>query len=250
MSPDEFEHVLAFLCGRDVCTAAQVVGGAGDLGADIIATTPEGWKLVIQAKRYTATNLVTGPDLQKFGGTCFAVHCADVAAVVTTSGYTRQAIEYAARMHILLYDQAALAGWAARRGPAPWHQAGSAQTWPEQLGAPAPPPPPPVLPPAPAPPPQLAAAAPDGTPEVGYPAPPGWTPAPPRPHSEPRKGSLRSRCVEIPRSASCGCATCAPGRADVHRSLEGRGGLSQGLALPWHRPRDEAAADSLAGRSL
>jgi len=130
MSPREFEEALAFLCTRDGCTGARVVGGAGDLGADVIATTPDGWALVIQAKRYSHTNLVTGPDLQKFGGTAFAVHRADVAAVVTTSGFTKQAIAYAGQMGILLLDQDALARWAARTGPAPWHQPGSVPSWP------------------------------------------------------------------------------------------------------------------------
>jgi restriction system protein len=63
MTPTEFEHALAFLCERDGCSNVQVVGGASDLGADVIATTPTGVRLVIQAKRNSPTNLVKGPDL-------------------------------------------------------------------------------------------------------------------------------------------------------------------------------------------
>jgi restriction system protein len=51
------------LCERDGCSNVQVVGGAGGLGADVIATTPTGVRLVIQAKRYSPTNLVKGLDL-------------------------------------------------------------------------------------------------------------------------------------------------------------------------------------------
>lgn len=91
----------------------------------MIAATPDGWSLVIQAKRCSAANLVTGPDLQRFGGTAFAAHQADIAAV-TVSGFTKQARDYAARMNIHLYDRDALAGWAARTGPAPWHTPGRA----------------------------------------------------------------------------------------------------------------------------
>ena len=120
MSGREFESALAYLCRRDGCREAQVTGGAGDLGADVVAITPDGRKLVIQAKRYAAGSLVTGPELQKFGGTCYQVHRAGVAAVVTTSGYTRQAREYAAMMRIVLFDNDALAGWAARDGAPPW----------------------------------------------------------------------------------------------------------------------------------
>ncbi|WP_245692826.1 restriction endonuclease, partial [Streptomyces katrae] len=35
---DGFEDTVAALCARDGCTAVEVVGGAGDLGADVVAT--------------------------------------------------------------------------------------------------------------------------------------------------------------------------------------------------------------------
>jgi restriction system protein len=66
-----------------------------------------------QTVNHTQENLNScrlGPALQKFGGTCYAVHRADIAAVVTTSGFTRQAREYAAAMRIALFDHDALAG--------------------------------------------------------------------------------------------------------------------------------------------
>jgi restriction system protein len=120
MSAMEFEHALAFLCRRDGCPQAQVTGRTGDLGADVIAITPDGRKLVIQAKRYVTGNLVTGPDLQKFAGTCYTIHRADIAALVTTSSFTKQARAMAAHAGILLFDADGLGGWASRTGPAPW----------------------------------------------------------------------------------------------------------------------------------
>jgi restriction system protein len=120
MNAREFEEALAYLCRRDGCPEAAVVGKAGDLGADVLAITPDGRRMVLQAKRYVAGNSVTGPALQRFGGTCYSVHRADIAAVVTTSGFTKQAREYAAAMRIALFDNDALAGWAARNGPPPW----------------------------------------------------------------------------------------------------------------------------------
>ncbi|CAM5741205.1 hypothetical protein SAFG77S_01783 [Streptomyces afghaniensis] len=63
---------------------------------------------------------VGSPDLQRFGGTCFSVHGAHIAAVVTTSVFTRPAAEYAGHHGIRLYDESALAAWATRTGPAPW----------------------------------------------------------------------------------------------------------------------------------
>lgn len=120
MNPAEFEQALGYLCTRDGCTQVQVVGGAGDLGADVIALTPTGLRLVIQAKRYRPGNRVSGPDLQRFGGTCFTIHGAAIAAVVTTSDFTGQARDYAQRAGIQLFDEQALASWASRTGPAPW----------------------------------------------------------------------------------------------------------------------------------
>ena len=120
MDPATFERAIAYLCERDGCTSVQVVGGAGDLGADVIATAPDGRRIVIQCKRYGPANKVGSQDMQRFGGTCYAVHGAQVAAVVTTSTFTRPATQYAAGMRIGLYDNDGLAGWASRTGPAPW----------------------------------------------------------------------------------------------------------------------------------
>jgi restriction system protein len=120
MSAKEFEDALAYLCQRDGCTNVRVVGGAGDLGADVVGYAPDGRKVVLQAKRYRSSNAVTGPDLQKFGGTCFTVHQAHVAAVVTTSRFTKQASQYASHMNIRLVDEPSLAAWASQTGPPPW----------------------------------------------------------------------------------------------------------------------------------
>ncbi|WP_435879460.1 restriction endonuclease [Streptomyces tirandamycinicus] len=120
MNPREFEHAIAFLCERDGCRQVSVVGGAGDLGADVVATAPDGRRIVIQCKRYGPTTKVGSPDLQRFGGTCYSVHGAQVAAVVTTSVFTQPATQYGSQHGIRLIDQAALAAWATRTGPAPW----------------------------------------------------------------------------------------------------------------------------------
>ncbi|MFH9223915.1 restriction endonuclease [Streptomyces lydicus] len=120
MDADAFEEAVAGLCERDGCAEVQVVGGANDLGADVVAVAPDGRSLVIQCKRYCADNKVGSQDLQRFGGTCFTVHGADVAAVVTTSAFTEPAREYADRCGILCFDHDDLVGWASGTGPAPW----------------------------------------------------------------------------------------------------------------------------------
>ncbi|MFI0263255.1 restriction endonuclease [Streptomyces sp. NPDC017056] len=120
MDADAFEQAIARLCERDGCRDVQVVGGAGDLGADVLATAADGRRLIIQCKRYCATNKVGSQDVQRFGGTCFTVHEAEVAAVVTTSAFTEPAAEYAATCGIRCYDGELLVAWANGTGPAPW----------------------------------------------------------------------------------------------------------------------------------
>ncbi|MFI8092210.1 restriction endonuclease [Streptomyces sp. NPDC086080] len=120
LSPDDFEEATAALCVRDGCSQVEVVGGAGDLGADVVALSPEGLRLVIQCKRYGDDNKVGSQDLQRFGGTCFTVHEADVALVVTTAGFTAPAEEYAEQCGIVCVAREELLAWSEGRAPAPW----------------------------------------------------------------------------------------------------------------------------------
>ncbi len=120
MDADQFEDAVARLCEGAGCEDVSVVGGANDLGADILATAPDGRVLVIQCKRYTDSNKVGSEEVQRFGGTCFAVHQAEVAVVITTSAFTEPAAEYADRCGILCFDNDDLTAWAAGVGPAPW----------------------------------------------------------------------------------------------------------------------------------
>ncbi|WNI28151.1 restriction endonuclease [Streptomyces sp. ITFR-6] len=115
-----FEDAIAALCERDGCSDVQVVGGAGDLGADVIATAPDGRRLVVQCKYYGPDNKVGSQDLQRFGGTCYAVHEAEIAVCVTTSAYTTPALEYAEQCAILCVDGEALVAWNDGTAPPPW----------------------------------------------------------------------------------------------------------------------------------
>ncbi|CAL9649824.1 restriction endonuclease [Streptomyces sp. Tu 3180] len=120
LSPEEFEEAIAALCVRDGCSDVRVVGGAGDLGADVVAVSPEGRRLVVQCKRYGGDNKVGSQDLQRFGGTCFTVHEADVALVVTTGEFTAPAAEYAEQCGIVCVDRRGLLAWSAGSAPVPW----------------------------------------------------------------------------------------------------------------------------------
>ncbi|MFJ5138844.1 restriction endonuclease [Streptomyces sp. NPDC088707] len=130
---DGFEHTVAALCARDGCTPVEVVGGAGDLGADVIAVTVDGRRVVVQCKHYAPDNHVGSQDLQRFGGTCFTIHEADVAVVVTTSSFTAPAVEYAATCGIVCVDGEALAAWTDQLTPAPWDASATDPTAPVSL---------------------------------------------------------------------------------------------------------------------
>lgn len=123
LTPEEFEEAIAALCERDGCSAVDVVGGAGDLGADVVAVTPDGRRVVIQCKRYGDSHRVGSQDLQRFGGTCFTVHEADVAVLVTTSDFTTPAVEYADQCGIVCVDRETLQAWTDGTGHRPWEAA-------------------------------------------------------------------------------------------------------------------------------
>lgn len=118
--PDTFEQQTAALARRDGCTHVRVVGGAGDLAADVLATTPDGRRVLIQCKRYATHNKVGSDHVQRVNGTYRDIHHCQVAAIVTTSSYTIDAIRLARRVGIRLYDADDLAHWA-RGGQPPWH---------------------------------------------------------------------------------------------------------------------------------
>lgn len=120
LSAGEFEQAIAALCRRDGCTRVRVVGGAGDLAADVLATTPDGRRILVQAKRYAPGNRVGSQDVQRVGGTYAVVHRADLAIVVTTSSYTAAAEDYARTAGIRLVDGAELASWASGDTAPPW----------------------------------------------------------------------------------------------------------------------------------
>ena len=120
LSADAFEQAIADLCVRDGCSQVSVVGGAGDLGADVVASAPDGRRVVIQCKRYGGDNKVGSQDLQRFGGTCYTVHEADVAVVVTTSDFTAPAEEYAEQCGIVCVNHEGLRAWSDGLVAGPW----------------------------------------------------------------------------------------------------------------------------------
>ncbi|MGV9503082.1 restriction endonuclease [Streptomyces sp. NPDC003642] len=112
LTPQQFEDAIAEFLRRDGFYEVRRVGGAGDLGADVTARASDGAIVVVQCKRYHPTRLVGSGDVQRFGGTCYAVHQADHAFFVATTGFTAAAIDYAKRVGMYLVDAAWLRRWA------------------------------------------------------------------------------------------------------------------------------------------
>lgn len=109
MSGGDFERYVARLLRDSGCRGVQVSGSAGDMGADIIARTPHGKRLVVQCKRYVGN--LSSPDVQRFAGTARDIHGADLALIVTTGRPTGPALEIARRCRITVVDRPQLARW-------------------------------------------------------------------------------------------------------------------------------------------
>lgn len=109
MTGTEFEHHIAELLRFSGFSAVTVHGGAGDRGRDISAIDPGGRRVVVQCKRYAKP--VGAPDVQKFNGTAWTVHRAQVAMIVTNSTFTVPAQVESSEHGTLLVDRMALGRW-------------------------------------------------------------------------------------------------------------------------------------------
>jgi hypothetical protein len=70
----------------------RVVGGPGDLQADIIARDAQGRRVVAQCKQYAPANRIGSPMIQTFIGMVHVHHKAQIGIFVTTSSYTDAAL--------------------------------------------------------------------------------------------------------------------------------------------------------------
>ncbi|MFK0112554.1 restriction endonuclease [Streptomyces sp. NPDC091217] len=113
MTPLGFEQAVAELAQRDGYTLAQRNGGARDLGADVIATAPDGRKIVFQCKhRQPGGRPLGSPVIQTLNGTARPVHKADVVIAVTNASFTGPAHDLAAKQDIHLLFGPRLRKWA------------------------------------------------------------------------------------------------------------------------------------------
>ncbi|MGW7001399.1 restriction endonuclease [Streptomyces sp. NPDC054933] len=119
-SPGQFEQHVAALHRRDGCRDVEVVGGANDRAADVLATYPNGRRVLVQCKRYGPDKKVDADTVYAVNGTYRDWHGRDEATIVTTSDFTPSAREFVDRVGIRLVNGRNLARWASGTGPAPW----------------------------------------------------------------------------------------------------------------------------------
>lgn len=111
MTWQDFELYVAELCRRDGCTEVSVVGGSGDLAADIVGRMPDGRRLVVQVKHYASHRTVPSGDMQKFVGMAFNEHHADVAVFVATCEYGKAARDLALKHNIVALNRNLFGSW-------------------------------------------------------------------------------------------------------------------------------------------
>lgn len=112
-SPESFEQVTALLLQRDGCTIERDRGGPGDLGADVIAVTPEGLRIVVQCKHsIKPRNRLDPRHVYELNGTARPVHGADIVGIVTNRALSDGAATFAESQAIHVIDRPVLKRWA------------------------------------------------------------------------------------------------------------------------------------------
>ncbi|AYV32938.1 Restriction endonuclease (plasmid) [Streptomyces sp. ADI95-16] len=113
MTPIEFEQATAALARRDGLIVTQYQGGARDLGADVVAHTLDGRKIVFQCKhRRHGGRRVGSQAIQTINGTARPVHKANIVIAITNTAFTEPAHDLAKNQDIHLVWGFDLIRWA------------------------------------------------------------------------------------------------------------------------------------------
>jgi hypothetical protein len=105
MDDYEFEHLVADLWG-EMGWQTQVETQSMDAGVDVraVKSVPYEQKVLIQAKRYSGSNKVGGPDIQQYSALKNQEENVDKVVVVTTGEFTRSARRRANDLNVKLVD--------------------------------------------------------------------------------------------------------------------------------------------------
>jgi restriction system protein len=109
LEPTEFEEAVAAIFRELGFRRVRRTGGAGDLSVDITLRDTGNKLVAVQCKRYRPPKRVGSVEIQQFIGMAKLHHKADTAMYVTTSDYTRSALELAADHDVKLVNGVMLA---------------------------------------------------------------------------------------------------------------------------------------------
>ena len=107
MDPLGFEAMAGYILVKaGLMNNYQRIGGAGDMGVDLVGENARGAKVVVQCKRYAPENKVTSGEVQSFLGVAHHVHSAERAIFVTSSVFTSGARKLASETSgfLVLFD--------------------------------------------------------------------------------------------------------------------------------------------------
>ncbi|MFF0725874.1 restriction endonuclease [Streptomyces sp. NPDC004134] len=110
MTGEEFEEHVARLLRRDGCTDVHRVGRSGDHGVDVTARLPDGRLLITQCKRYAPSRRIAERDMRDLLGARTHTR-ADVAAFVTTAGFSGPSLAYARQNGLIAVHRDYLGTW-------------------------------------------------------------------------------------------------------------------------------------------
>lgn len=114
MTPTQFEREVANILAHLGYRRINHVGKSGDLAADLTCEDARGRSYVVQCKRLGPGQSVGSPAIQSFVGMQHVHHRVDRGVFVTTSRFTKPAVELAKRHNLVLIDGPALTTIAAR----------------------------------------------------------------------------------------------------------------------------------------
>ena len=108
LTPRAFEAAVADLLHDLKYRDIRHVGQSGDLAADLTCKDRKGKSVVVQCKRYAPGARIGSPDIQTFIGMITVHHGADRGIFVTTSQFSKPAIDLAEKHGIQLVDGTAI----------------------------------------------------------------------------------------------------------------------------------------------
>nr|WP_161558237.1 restriction endonuclease [Streptomyces antimycoticus] len=108
----DFEALVANTLRDEGYVIEQAHGGADDCGADVIATSPAGVRVVIQIKHTTGGRRKVEPRvMREINGSAKQEHGADVAVVLTNSDFTSLARQFGDKYGIHALNHDAIRRW-------------------------------------------------------------------------------------------------------------------------------------------